>query len=89
MSTEQYMPTTDEVAEVWAMSEPNPDGYTSIGLAVPNEAEQRAEFTRWLDRIRAEAWDEGRKAGVDDMIAAELGTFRSRKPNPYLTTKEN
>ncbi|GLB62689.1 hypothetical protein NCCP2495_05670 [Dietzia sp. NCCP-2495] len=53
------------------------------------DGEKAEAFDRWLDQVRADAWDEGRKAGVDDMIAAELGTFRSRKPNPYRTIKEN
>lgn len=31
----------------------------------------------------ADAWREGRKAGVDDMIAADLGVNRRNLPNPY------
>lgn len=35
-----------------------------------------------------EAWREGRKAGVDDMIAADLGVNRRNLPNPYETKED-
>ena len=75
----EYTPTTEHVRD--------------LALRLMNAA----EFDRWLAGVKAdarregqaEAWDEGRQAGVDDMIAAEVGSFRRRKPNPHRTTKEN
>ena len=86
-----YTPDTEQVRRYWQYGanawfdgvarddDTGPDG--SIG----------AEFDRWLAGVKADArregqakaWDEGRQAGVDDMIAAEVGSFRRRKPNPY------
>lgn len=36
----------------------------------------------------AGAWREGRKAGVDDMIAADLGVNRRNLPNPYESEED-
>ena len=60
----QYTPTTDEVRECWATAEVNPDGYTSEGLPVPDEAEQYAEFDRWLEQERTVARREGQAEGM-------------------------
>lgn len=48
----EYVPTLKEVRE----------GYQSYIISGKSAKEKRAEFDRWLNEIRAEAWDEGRQA---------------------------
>lgn len=83
--SEPYTPDTDEVRECWASAEVNPDGYTYEGLPVPDEAEQYAEFDLWLAGVKADAWDEGYRAGSQDMSDLRAGrlTFQTITSNPY------
>ena len=64
----EYTPTTDEVraAYVRAMRQ----------AFVAASSEHEAEFERWLVQVKADAWDEGHRAGRhdrdDDAIPAVL-----------------
>ena len=62
----EYTPTTHEVRTHW----------TDVGFAGDN-----ASFDRWLEAVKAAAWDEGQKRG-----------FNHRSPmdflNPYRKTGE-
>ena len=53
----EYTPTTENIPNCYIYSSEGYDG----SLQIP-ERQSRAEFDRWLNEIRAEAWDEGRRA---------------------------
>ena len=65
-------PTTLEVRE----------SYTYFRGAIPT-VEHEAEFDRWLNEVKAEAWEEGANAGYADALA-DRETMR----NPYTLTTE-
>lgn len=55
--SEQFEPTTDDFRQVWAAF----NGYGGL-VARPHSVsmdEGYAEFDRWLERVRAEAWTKG------------------------------
>ena len=62
-------PTTEDVRFIWIVSQ---TGCTA-----------RAEFDRWLNEVKAEAWEEGADAGYVDAL---LGQEPLR--NPYTLTTE-
>ena len=69
-----YVPTVGELRQAYV---------EASGASMAQEsyyAEQLAEFERGLARIKAEAWDEGQVAGVDNAFARTLTRVR---PNPY------
>lgn len=53
-----YTPTTEQVRGFWAS-----DGKYQPAAKSYDEQESAAEFDRWLNQVRAEAWDEGYDAG--------------------------
>ena len=65
-------PTTLEVRE----------SYTYFRGTIPT-VEHEAEFDRWLNEVKAEAWEEGANAGYADALA-DRETMR----NPYTLTTE-
>ena len=65
-------PTTLEVRE----------SYTYFRGTIPT-VEHEAEFDRWLNEVKAEAWEEGANAGYADALA-DRETMR----NPYTPTTE-
>ena len=79
--SEPYTPTTDEVRS----------GYADGGGEYRDIAE--GWFDRWLDQVKADArregqadaWDEGYRAGADDMSDLRAGrlTFQTITSNPY------
>lgn len=72
-----YTPDTYDVREAWLNSEYEERGeqYTDDDL--------RAEFNRWLEQVKAEAWREGAR-DVMEAIGAEIGTLTFLAPyNPY------
>ena len=77
----EYTPDTEEVK-------------IKYRLASGNGFEAPAEFDRWLNSIKAEAWDEGAKAGLDTGLAIaenvhehggtlDLSTIPNAPDNPY------
>ena len=62
-------PTTEDVRLIWIVSQ---TGCTA-----------RAEFDRWLNSIKAEAWEEGAKFGVRDQHDGYAGVSGWTKANPY------
>ena len=50
-----YTPTTEEVRENYGWN--GPDSYIKS-----NREASRAEFDRWLNKVKAEVWDEGAEA---------------------------
>ena len=65
---DDYTPSTEDVRE----------SYTYFRGTIPT-VEHEAEFDRWLNEVRAEAWDEGY---VDALIG------REPLRNPYTLTTE-
>ena len=63
-------PTTEDVRFIWIVSQ---TGCTA-----------RAEFDRWLNEVKAGAWEEGADAGYVDAL---LGQDPLR--NPYTLTTES
>lgn len=69
-----YTPTTDEVREEYAYYL-NP--------------QRLAEFDRWLNEIRAEAWDKGFNAGEKDVFMHEVNGFGTKcVENPYRNSEK-
>ena len=66
-----YTPTTEEVREVYRGCLVQTD--TNIYSFV-DEAQADGEFDRWLAEVKAQAWDEGFREGLD----GDRGD-----PNPY------
>lgn len=72
-----YTPDTYDVREGWLNSE-----YEERGDNYSDE-DLRAEFDRWLEQIRAEAWREGAR-DMMEAIGDEMGTLTFLAPyNPY------
>lgn len=75
-----YTPTTQEVR-------------TSYGAAVTfptmSLPERRRAFDRWLEQVKAGAWDEGKRAGLrqSDWEHGDTAT-RYVAVNPYRQTRE-
>ena len=49
-----------------------------------------AEFDRWLDQVKADAWDEGYRDGHNDGLSDghPLGNDREPEENPYRDQEE-
>ena len=76
----EYTPTTEEVRSLyksgaWLMTDRAPNKFA------PGEYEGVlfGEFDRWLNEIRAEAWDEGHEESCEDVdyVCERI------HPNPY------
>lgn len=77
----EYTPTTEEVGSHWV----------NVGFAG-----DKGSFDRWLNSVKAEAWDEGHKSGLDTGITIAENVYENDgtldlekipKPgdNPYRT----
>lgn len=89
MTDNEYTPTEDEMRRTYC------DSYYA-----GDDAD--ADFTRGIAKVKAEAWDEGQRAGAEDMgTAMEIATTAGRNgesypewtaklsgptPNPYRAT---
>ena len=69
---DDYTPSTEDVRE----------SYTYFRGAIPL-VEHEAEFERWLNEVKAEAWEVGANAGYEEAL---LGHEPMR--NPYTLTTE-
>ena len=67
-----YTPTTPQIKGSYVQLHSG-TSWVSKGL-------RRAEFDRWLDEIRAEAWDEGHNAGQHNEHEYRPGRVMA---NPY------
>ena len=72
-----YTPTTEQMHDVYVRAD--------IAGYKPRK-EYEAEFDRWLDQVRAEAWDEGHNAGQHNEHE-----YRPRRAmtNPYRQETES
>jgi len=50
-----YIPDTEEVSNMYS---------SPSWVTLAEESERYEEFDRWLDSVKAEAWDEGWNAGA-------------------------
>lgn len=87
----EYTPDTEEVFIMWeCLLWEGIASEESMKDADWDGDRMRAQLSRWLDQVKAEAWDEGAKAERDyqwrheDADAAGQGVMISRKSNPYL-----
>ena len=74
-----YTPPTEQVREIYAEIR-----HESTGLGFDPH---RAEFDRWLEQVKAEAWDEGFADGVNH----DLGDWDNAPAiinNPYRQEKD-
>lgn len=55
-------------------------GYTVLDWKVNFTSEARKAFDAWLNRVRAEAWDDGHRAGVTNATDPE---WLDPIDNPY------
>lgn len=68
-----YTPTTEEVAEIYFQS-----GYKTTP----------EQFDRWLEQVKAEAWDEGVANVLESMKLAYGIDVNGYSPNPYREERE-
>lgn len=76
--SEPYTPTTQGVL----------DTYIWCGMGSTSDewdADRTAEFDRWLNEVKAQAWDRGHGAPCDEWWDSDM--CREYHPNPYR--KEN
>lgn len=75
----EYTPTTEEVRRCYG------DIHCSdldAGSLEHHVCPEEADFDRWLNEIRAEAWDEGHGYPCDKWVRSEM--CREYHRNPYL-----
>ena len=77
----EYTPTTENIRQTFA--------YVRAGLdhddGYPFVMEFHVEaFDRWLAQVKAEAWGEGRRSGVQDLWF----NIKPSRPNPYREETE-
>ena len=68
---DDYTPSTEDVRE----------SYTYFRGTIPT-VEHAAEFDRWLNEVKAEAWADGAADGVYGRTGLDV------TPNPYTLTTE-
>ena len=84
----EYKPTEDEVREEWAYGAQDLD---MDGNVVVSLDEGFAQFDRFIATVKADAWDEGYRQGVDDERIAEAtqvgiglgGVATPNRTSPY------
>lgn len=87
--SDQYTPTTEEVLDAYVDRKDFLDAVT--GLERRGDDVATAEFWRWLNKIKAEAWEQGKRAEetawihVLDGHPVEEGDMCDQCPtdNPY------
>lgn len=79
-----HTPMTETVREAYRfwIEAKNNARYGKTGREPVARTEATAEFERWLATVKAEAWDEGHRAGTADWLAIENGDDHHH-PNPY------
>lgn len=82
-----YTPTTEEVREAWIIAR-YWDDYELFDIDEKMRDEESAQFDRWLKQVKAEAWDEGFDAGVDNVVLKEFVfnpyTIKSERAQKYI-----
>ena len=73
-----WTPTTKQVREQFTREEP-----PRIGTV----AEKSRAFDRWLEQVKAEAWDEGFDAGERDAFDLDENPNHECIKNPYRRDK--
>ena len=89
----EYTPTTADMRHGYIVTSMRYTPETDDHLLAKRRREVADEFDRWLDQERADArregqadaWDEGYRAGADDMSDLRAGrlTFQTITSNPY------
>ncbi|MGO3067116.1 MAG: hypothetical protein ACTIIT_13905 [Brevibacterium linens] len=81
MSDETRTPNANTVRSVFVRAHPF--------SASTSYEDRRAEFDRFIARIKAEAWDEGWSAGYTDAVDDEHPQATGRhEPNPHRIERE-
>lgn len=92
----EYTPNTDEVFQGFYQTQVPVNGLygTRLRSCVHYQIKHeitRAEFDRWLASVKAEAWDEGFDAGVDNAVLKEFVfnpyTIKSERAQQYIQDK--
>ena len=80
-----YTPTTDDVEDAWC-SRFDSEYHWAVGEELQG---YRAEFDRWMEQVKAKAWEEGKRAGLrqSDWEHADPTTLYVAV-NPYRQTRE-
>ena len=76
-----YTPPTEQVREIYSEIR-----HESTGLGLDPH---RAEFDRWLEQVKAEAWHEGYGCGRDDQEAETRTNQMHVTLNPYRKAQTN
>lgn len=86
------MPDLEHIRLLYALSKDTKPGRSVEAWWAIRDA-ANAEFDRWLESIKADAWDEGHEAGDDDGYSTAMHEERgvgedlsTPTPNPYRTT---
>ena len=69
-----YIPDTEEVSNMYS---------SPSWVTLAEESERYEEFDRWLDSVKAEAWDEGYEAARDSVNALD------QPQNPYRKEQDD
>lgn len=87
MTTEPYVPSTDEVRLAYIDRK---DFEAQLNRSWADEGAARAEFARFVAKIKADAWAEGYRQGIEDERTAnevQMGVGPNRN-NPYRWQEE-
>ena len=84
-----YTPTTQQVRDGYRF-DPEEDYYNPLQAGANTERAGR-DFDRWLKQVKAEAWEEGYRQGIEDERTAEAvqvniglgGHATPNRANPY------
>lgn len=80
-----YTPTTDKIEDAWCSRY---DGEHSWASGEERRGYE-AEFNRWLEQVKAEAWDEGFDAGERDAFDLNENPDHECIPNPHRKEQTN
>ena len=53
-----YTPDMDAVREDWMQAAANSEGYALVNMDPPSDPELRAQFDRFIAKIKADTWDD-------------------------------
>lgn len=74
----EYTPTTADIRHGYIVTSMRYTPETDDHLLAKRRREVADEFDRWLDQVKADAWDAGAQAQ-----AAAYGMDQDTGPNPY------
>lgn len=81
---EAYMPTTEEVESCWESKGDIGNPYETEADWLKSRRLKKLAFKKWLRKMKAAAWDEGREAGEDYGMSISDGNHDDELlRNPY------